>query len=106
MLGQGENKGHCVLEVSEIRAEAAERARNGEGHSQLLRPRSHCDRLDPVGYELRVTGQRRDPQARFGRQRRESPQEVEDVGLIASAMAPEHVGVDDDELLAHPSAFR
>ena len=55
------------------------------------------DGLDALGHELGVPRDRRDPQPRLGRERRERTQEVEHVRLVAGAVAAEHVGVDDDE---------
>ena len=61
--------------------------------------RAQRDGLDPVGHELGVARDGGDPQPGLGRERRERAQEVEHVGLVAGAVAPEHVGVDDDERL-------
>ena len=48
-------------------------------------------------HELGVTRDRREPETRFGRRRRQRAQEVPDVALVPRPAAPEHVRVDDDQ---------
>ena len=105
-LGQGENSGSAYWKWPRLGPETAEQPRHRKGHPELLQPRAHDNRLDPAGYELGVAGQRCEPQAGLGQQRREAAQQVEDVGLVPGAVASEHVRVDDDERVAHRAACR
>ncbi len=52
------------------------------------------DRLDAVGHELGVARHRRE--AQVGRGERERAQKIRHVGLVAGALAAEHVGVEED----------
>jgi hypothetical protein len=84
--------------VAERRAEAAEEPREEQPVSQLLRRRRHPNRLDPVRDEVGPPGRGRDPDSRTGGERAELAEEIEDIRLVAGAVAAEHVRVHDDEL--------
>ena len=103
--GQGHAERERVDEVRERGAEAAQQARDGERHARDLAARGQLDRLDPGGDEVGAAGDRRQPQvARRGRG--ELAEQGADVGLVARALAAEHVGVDHDERRAHAAASR
>ena len=93
-----------VLRVHERSADAPEQAGQRPEHPCLLDVRTQSERLDPVGRSsgLRVTAAIRRPDSAAP----ELPEQVEDVGLVAGALPTEHVGIDDDERVAHPIAFR
>ena len=55
---------------------------------------SRDERLDPFGHELGMTRHRAEGQVL--RDERQLAQEVQHVGLLARALAAEHVRVDDD----------
>ncbi len=71
------------------------RSRGSEpGHPRLLEARRQLDRLDAGRDEV---GAARDGgEAQVGREPRQLAQQVRDVGLVAGALAAEHVGVDQD----------
>ena len=64
------------------------------GHPRLLQPRPQRHRLDPVGDELGVAAD--GAEMEVGGDAGQLPQQVGDVGLVAGALASEHVGVDQD----------
>ena len=85
-----------VLEVRERRPDATEQPRQRPRHAQLLGPRLERERLDAVGHELRMPRDRGEAKgSRCGV--REPSQHVLHVRLVAGALPPEHVRVDDDE---------
>ena len=88
-----------VDEVRERRAEAAEEPRHAQGHPQLLHAGGQVHRLDPVGHEVGSPGDRGEAEPLAGGRQR--AQELAHVRLVPGAVAPEHVGVDHDERIAH-----
>ena len=58
----------------------------------------------PAGHELGVPRHGGDAQPRGRGRLGQLAEQVEDVGLVAGAVAAEHVGVDDDERIAHASS--
>ena len=91
-------------EVSERRAQTPQQDRHTHSHPELLASRRQLDRLDAVRHELGPSRDCRKAQpATDGRQ---GAQEVLDVGLVAGTASPEHVGVDDDEGIAHARSRR
>ena len=87
-----------MLEVRELRLQPAQQPRQRPGHAKLLRPRGHLDRLDAVGYELRTPGHGSEGQV--GRHLRQLPQQIEDIRLLAGAVAAEYIGVQHDHATA------
>ena len=83
-----------MLEVGELRPPLPQQPRQRPCHPQLLRPRRECDGLDPVRHELGVPRHGREREV--GRDRRQMPEEVQNVGLVPGAVATEDVGVDQD----------
>ncbi len=97
---QGERQ--RVHEVRERRTKPAQEERHTHGHTQLLDARRQRDRLDTRRHELGAPRDRGKAQAAAGRGQR--AEQVLDVRLVARALPAEHVGVDDDERLAHAAA--
>ena len=87
-----------MQEVRQRGPQAAQEARQREGHPQLLRPSAKLERLDPGRHEVGTASHGRHAQlAPLPSQRSE---ESRDVGLVARASPPEGVGVDDDHAAA------
>jgi hypothetical protein len=92
------------LEVRERGLYLAQKAGKGPGHPPRLASRLKLDRLDPVRNAVRVPSYRGEAEPavelwQFAKQRR-------DVRFVAGPPAPEHVGVEDDQRLAHPATSR
>ena len=94
-----------VLRVHEGGPEPSEQPRERPRHAQLLARGRELDRLDrrrgrDPGRRVTAAIRRPAPAAGSG----QLAQQVEDVGLVAGALAAEDVGVDDDERLGHASS--
>jgi hypothetical protein len=83
-----------VLEVRDLRAQTAQQPRQRERHARLLEAGRQVNRLDAVRNESWVA--RDGGERQVGCDVRELAQEVQHVGLLAGAVAPEHVRVDED----------
>ena len=92
-------------EVGERGPEAAEQARHADRHARDLVPGRKVHRLDSFGHEVGAARDRGETQVRW-RGSGELAQERANVGLVAGALPPEHVGVEDDERRAHAAASR
>ena len=96
--------GNGVLRVDERCADAPEQPRQRPGiRSSCSGVRSSSGSI-PSGTSsgLRVTAANRSSASSAA----ELAQQIPDIGLVAGAAAAEHVGVDDDERLAHAIARR
>ena len=81
-----------MLEVSEIRPDAAKEPRERDGHPRLLQPRGQMKRLDSLRDEVGPAGDGGEPEV--GRRGRQLAQEVRDVRLVPGPLAAQDVGVD------------
>jgi hypothetical protein len=102
----GAADGERVLRVHERRPDSAQQPRQRQEHAELLRRRVQGQRLDPERHEPGSPRRRRHANPGVRREVPELAQEVQHVGLVARAAAPEHVGVNDDQRRGHASARR
>ena len=93
-----------MLEVGEIGLETRERARHRPRHAQLLRAGRHLDGTDALGNELGPARESGEAHA-VAREAGEVVEEILDVRLVAGPLAPQDVGVDENQR-GHPSASR
>ena len=81
------------------RSAPSRRSARGSDHAM----RSSCERarelerLDAVGHEVGMAGDRDEPDPGVRRERPELAEEVERVRLVSRALASEHVGVEGDD---------
>jgi hypothetical protein len=93
-----------VDEVRQRWAQAAEQARDGNRHAQLLRAGGKAHGLDSVRDERRIARDRGDP--KIVGNLRQRPQQLRNVRLVAGATAAEYVRIDEDERLRYYAASR
>jgi hypothetical protein len=85
-----------MLEVGERRPEAPQQTRHGGGHPEFLEPRLQLHRLDAVRDEVWPASDCGEAEV-VARDRRQPPEQILHVRLVAGALAAEDVGVDDDQ---------
>ena len=93
-----------VLEVRKARTQAAQKPRHPDAHPHDLAVGVERDPLHAIRHELRPPRHRSEPES-VG-ELRELREEGGDVGLVAGAPAPEDVGVENDERVAHETTSR
>ena len=93
-----------VLKVREPRPEAPEQPWELHAHPDHLAAGVEKNRLDAVGHEFRMARHGGQPQAVV--ETSELREQRRHVALVAGAMATEDVGVENNERLAHPAAWR
>ena len=93
-----------MLEVSEPRAQASEQPWHFDAHSHDLVPGRKLDRLDAFGYEVGTPrdGGKPNPLGNLPKLGEEGSY----VTLVARTLAPEHVGIQRDEWIAHAATSR